>query len=488
MQSTFKVNSTRRSLEFISLISVLLCLQAWRVTNIAPLPESIWDNIYLWDWARSFSYGDFSGFLNDSHHQSRWGVWLPAAVLIDVFSDHILVYYLTTIVPSTLAIAIFTYLIYREVGLLAGLVFLCLWFFDALLFRATFQLLPSGQGLLPIALLFWICLDIVKNGECTIRSVLFAALVTFWLYGTKETHLAFLPAVAWIVFRFGSRNLLLIFFGILLAGYALETVFFNYISEEYSWLGRVYHLINDGQHIKIMTENARYVGQQTRFFDSGLTMRWVSTSGITPVVIFLSYFLAAQTLLNSQFDQQEYLAGSLKVASIFVISFLIFTTFFVVSLSPLRLGHTNVPRYATLLLPFCYFLIIGYAATVVRRQQNSQKKVGRWKAVFTFLVMVPFLVAPAIDRYLNYKARNIFQVSKNYAKWGGLLKKYECVRSTNLAILSNSLDMIPMSSRDPRIHRMATEEELITKVENVKARILFRKLYQRATEHTQLRH
>ena len=252
------------------LLAALLYMQYWRATNIAPLPESIWDNVYVWDWARWFSMGDFSSFRTDSHHLMRWGIWLPTAVFIEFFDDEILTYYLATLVPSTLAIAIFVFLAQREISFWAAVALLALWFFDALLLRASFQLLPSGHGLLPLALIVWFLVHIGKSGaEWTLGRITVMALLCFWLYGTKETHLAFLPGILWLVFAKSGWRPILWFMGLFIGLYAFETLAFKIIHGEFSWGGRIVHLMDGGQHINIMTGDKNYVAQQTRFLIAG---------------------------------------------------------------------------------------------------------------------------------------------------------------------------------------------------------------------------
>ncbi|MEM7359165.1 MAG: hypothetical protein AAF431_08710 [Pseudomonadota bacterium] len=435
----------------------VVALQFLRMTHLAPPPEYIWDNVYLWDWARNFSHGDFSNFVVDSHHQLRWGNWAFAAVLIQLFGDEVIFYYLATLIPSTVAILIFCYIAWRNIGTTAAVLFIIFWFFDALLFRATFQLLPSGAGLLPLSLLLLLCHQLVIRESASLVWQVCTAVVIFWLYGTKETHLAFVPAVFWLIYRTVGIRPMLFILACLAIGYLLETLMFSLIHPDFSWLGRIHAVADGGQHVMLMTEQEKYVGQQTRYFDSGITMRWVATSGVTPIVVFIGFICAllAQSTLNQSgtddvLHRQQVL---IRILAAMVFSFVFFTTFFVVSVNPIRLGHPLVPRYATLLMPIIYLLVIAYL-TNQTRSANLATRLG-------FLAVIPFFIAPSIDRYAGYIPRNVFEISEGYNEFSQIMLERECIRAKQPSIVLNQLDMIPEKYRNVRIQRMAANDELM---------------------------
>jgi hypothetical protein len=444
---------TKQSVFLFVLIGAFVVLQYFRVMHLAPPVEYIWDNVFLWEWARYFSFGHFDTFDSTSHHLMRWGNWIVPAVLIQFFSDQIYIYYLSTILPSTLAIGIFVVLAHRYLGFFAAIVFLIFWFFDALLFRATFQLLPSGQGLLPLAVLFAYTLFLINLDKLKLSHVVISAALAFWLYGTKETHLAFFPGFLWLIYsRFGWKPVLHIC-AIFFAGYILETIFFSFISDDFPILGRAYALVSGGQHVLIMLENTNYVAQQTRYFDSGITMRWARTSGMTPVVIFVGYLLAIFALMASK-DSSPRVTGKFqsfeKTLCIFVLSFLFFSTFFIISINPIRLGHGLVPRYSTLVLPLCYLIMIAFCS------RQLLDKPLRYK--FAILMVVPFFIAPSIDRYRQYQERDIFMISKAYDDYAVQMHDYDCARAKHQSIVMNQLDMMPWDKRNERSMELALQK------------------------------
>jgi len=438
---------------FLALLFVVIALQFFRINYLAPAPEYIWDNIYLWDSARSFSHGNFSNFVIDSHHQLRWGNWGFAAILIKLFSDEIVIYYMSTIIPSTLAILIFTYLAWREIGWFAALAFIVLWFFDALLFRATFQLLPSGAALLPLAVLTLLCVEVKRRQQVTLALQTLVAVAIFWLYGTKETHLAYLPGVLWLLYTVGGVRPI-VFISVTFAfGYIAETILFFSINSNFSWLGRLHAVMSGGQHVQLMTEEARYIAQQTRFFDSGITMRWVSTSGVTPLAIFFGYIFALLSLGGK--EHMPPMARDTKVQdgrlflnvlAVLVLSFLVCNTFFVLQLNPIRLGQPLVPRYATTLMPLVYLIIVAFLS------QQSRK--STWLVKVALFATIPFFVAPAIDRYTKYRTLSIFRISNDYHEFSRNLSEYQCVRAKQRVILRNQLDLVLQEYRTPAVQEL----------------------------------
>ncbi len=440
-------------------LSLFAVLQWYKLFYMAPNPENIWDNVYLWDWARHLSEGKVGIFVDSSHHLMRWGDWTIPTLFIWLTSDSVLTYFLSTVIPSSLGLMIFTWLAYRYVGFTAAIVFVILCFYDALLFRATFQLLPSGQGLLPIAILAALALWLNQQAQMSLILVLLTSCVLFWLYGTKETHLAFAPGFLWLIYQRFSLKPVLQIAGFFAAFYVLETLAFIVISPSFPWLGRVYSLLNGGQHITIMLENAHYVAEQTRYFDSGITMRWARTSGMTPLVIFAAFLVTVFIFADEKSGQSAptKLLEFNRVFAVLFFSFIVFSTFFVISVNPIRLGHGLVPRYATLALPIAYLLVIAYGA---------RKVSGRpIRYAITLLAMLPFFLAPAIDRFGGYPKVDIVSVSKKYDSFAMQLSGHDCVRARQRSILMNELDLVPVQFRDERLAAMITDDTLVVREE-----------------------
>lgn len=422
---------------------LFLAAQYYKLRTLAPPPEYIWDNVYLWDWARNFSLGNFEPFVADSHHQMRWANWGFAAVLIQLFSDEVIFYYLSTAIPTIIAGLIFIYYAWRHIGTWQAALLAVLWFYDSELFRATFQLLPTSQSLLPIAILLLLLTKVVRTKQINTSMSLIISLSVFWLYGVKETYLAFAPAIAWFMWQIGGFKSLRILVLVMISGYIAETVFFRIISSDFSLYGRLYALMNGGQHVTIMLENAHYVGEQTRYFDSGITMRWIAAVGVSSVTYFGAFMFAVLVMAQRQRDRAAGIRDSQyspqEVLTLFLLSFMFFTTFFVISVSPIRLGHGIVSRYLAISLPFCYLIILSFMTDQLKGTSLPYKLVA--------MCVIPFLIAPAINRFATYPELSITKISRSYALFGEEFKKYDCVRGRHKSIVRNHIEMIPLAYR-----------------------------------------
>ena len=449
-----KYNLVGESGEHSKVWFAVVCLtflgaQVAKSIYLAPPPEYIWDNIYLWDWARNVSYGNFAPFVKESHHMLRWADWLFAAVLIDFFGDEVFIYYISSLIPSTTAALVFAYVLWRVAGSGWTLVFLILWLFDQELNRATFQLLPNSQALLPISLLLLCTANLARQGQMTRTYLLLISALIFWVYGAKETYLAFAPAVVYVVWQVGGLRSVARVLGLLALAYCFETLFFKLIDPEFSIFGRVHAVISGSLHIDLMFENPSLVRSQTRYFDSGITMRWMSAVG-TGAVVFFAAFVLAVLNIEEKGDTNNRKTADIRVLSMMLLSFMIVTTLFVISFSPLRLGQPLVGRYVAMALPFSYMVI---AVALFRRLVDASLF---YKGAV--LCALPFFLAPSINRTLDYTNLSIVELSKRYNVFAGTLNDVECVRGHSQMIVSNQLDFTPYNLRSERVKTMLLEK------------------------------
>jgi len=455
---------------FTLIVAVYLWGQWYKLFYLAPPPANIWDNVVLWDWARSFMMGDFSVFENDSHHRLRWANWAFPALLIQVFSDDVLNYYLSSAIPTILASLVFAYFVFRYIGVWQTALFLILWYYDSELFFATFQLMPTSQSLLPISILLMLFTHTVTKGEAgatntstpvgttskisTPMAVAMSVCI-FWLYGVKETYMAFLPAVMWLMWKIGGSQPLKVLGVVFVVGYILETLFFNWISDGFPALGRIYAVANQGSHVKIMLGDPRYVAQQTRFFDSGITMRWAVAVGMSSIAYYTAFLFALLTMAQ----RQKIPTNTYKpehIIAVFLLSFMLFTTIFILPVYPIRLGHGLVSRYLAIGLPFSYIIGLWYLT-----EQIKDNKL--WLKLAASLIVL-FYVAPAINRFAEYPRSSIAKEALFYRDLGNVINQYDCFRARSLPILSNELTLVPFKFKEPQIHALtrtkdATAEE-----------------------------
>ena len=437
---------------FALIVAVYLWGQWYKVYFLAPPPANIWDNVVLWDWARGFVMGDFTAFENDSHHRLRWANWAFAAFIIQVFSDDVVNYFLSSIIPTLLASLIFAFFVFKYIGAWQTILFLILWYYDSELFFATFQLMPTGQSLLPIGLLLLLFTHAATNKNMSTVVSVCISLCVFWLYGVKETYLAFLPAFIWLMWKIEGRRPLQILGLVFAVGYLLETLFFSWISDGFPILGRIYAIANQGSHVQIMLSDPNYVAQQTRYFDSGITMRWATATGMSSTVYYASFLFALITV--AQHKQTS--AGGIKpeyVVATFLLSFMALTTFFIFPVYPIRLGHGLVSRYLGICLPFCYIISLWF----VTKQIEGNKL---WIKVAASSIVL-FYIAPAINRFADYERSSIEKEAIYYRNVGKVINYHDCFRARSLMILSNQLNLVPFKFRDERINAMMKTKESI---------------------------
>lgn len=429
--------------QWVLVVVFFMCLQWHKAAHLAPAPEYIWDNVYLWDWARSIVYGKWEDFAAHRHHNLRWGNWGFATFLIAAFSDDVIFYYLSTLIPSTLAGLTFSYIAWRYIGFFPALVFCLCWYFDRELFRATFSLLPTGAGLLPTAICLLLLMRIIDKGHLSTAMAVSVSLVCFWIYGAKEPFLAFVPGVLFVLWRYGGWRSLAIFSAVCASGYVIETAFFRSISTDFSLLGRVWMLIHNGHHIGLMFENAGLVAQQTRYPDAGLTLRWITPLGTTMILFFPAFIFGLLAMANQSSSDGQKVYRPHHAIALMLLSFIAFTSFFIISISPLRLGQPLVSRYVAICIPFAYLMILWFC--------KHHFSATQWRFKIALGMMLPFFFSHSYHRMAAYPDASISQHARAYENYGEILDNYDCIQSKELSIARNRLDLIPLESRTEKV-------------------------------------
>ena len=276
------------------------------------------------------------------------------------------------------------------------------------------------------------------------------SLSCFWIYGTKETYLAFVPGVLFILHRYGGWRAIGIFMAICSVGYVIETVFYSFISDDFSKLGRVWMLIHNGHHLNLMFNNPEVVANQTKYFDSGLTLRWITPLGLTMILFFPAYLFAllCQSEQPTIDSKKHYLPQ--HAISLMLLSFFVFTTFFISSLSPLRLGQPLMSRYVAINIPLAYLMILWFL--------SSQFQAKSWKIKLAAVAMLPFFLSHSLHRHLGYADVSILNHSHYYNSLAKQLEEHDCAKSKTLSIVRNRLDLIPFKHRSDKLSAMINQE------------------------------
>ncbi|WP_319544499.1 hypothetical protein [Ruegeria conchae] len=369
---------------YFLLISLFLAFQLLKLIYFLPPPEIGGDAARKWFLAKDLSEGSLEVFRANehaSHHFFRWGTWLFPLALIWSFGDSVAFYYLSTFIPATLAASIFLNLYYRHFGLKVASALAILWALDPQLNRALFQLLPTGAALLPLALIalgFQRFIDekLTKRGL-----VLWLSPCLFWLYGAKETNVFFAPGLFIAVWVLAGPRSAFKLTAICLIFYVIEAIALSALQGQIMVGGRLLELLMGGSnHLKIMFESSSHVQQQETLWDAGIISRWYRVLAVH-VPVYIPSILAFVAIVISGFVSPfSNSTGRVAFAiALTALSFVVLTSFFIVSFDPLRLGQPLRPRYVAILLPFSAFALVYVA---------REMRVGRVLRDLRFLVLI----------------------------------------------------------------------------------------------------
>ncbi len=423
---------------------VFVCLQLVRVTEFSPTVELYGDAVTKWFLAISNSENGLIDYAN--HHHLRWGSWAIPHIFSNIFSDDLYIYFLSTVIPSTLAGVIFILIASFAIGPIAASLLTFIWMIDPQIYRATFQLLPTGQGLLPLAAVCGYVYFMVKQDTVRTFDIVVLSVLLFWMYGVKETNLFFVPAV--IVFLWqnlgirGSTMLCAMLFGL----YIIESLFFYIVTDGQLVLGRVYELIlGDHAHLNQMTSN-RITNQLAKYYDGGWSFRFYAASKFHVAVYFLSALVSLVVISRTPLPGTKNKIGAEdKIALIYAylfLSFFILVSIFIVKLDPLVLGQPLRSRYLAILLPLAYLILLFFVQEQLVRSNFVVKLVA-------ILALWMFLAEPLQWSINNYKKNNrsIYAEDRYYANLGIEIEKADCLISKNKKHLIFKSALVPENHR-----------------------------------------
>lgn len=348
---------------FLSVAAVFAVFQVAKFFFWVPDVEVGGDAAQKWFLAKDIANGSVDVFRSTdfiNHHFLRWATWVFPAFAVLIFGDELWVYYASTAIPSFAASLVFIWLSFRIFGGKVAVLFAFLWFFDPQMNRATFQLLPTGAGLLPLALLILCFEQHVSKTMSHTRFVLYVSLLLFWLYGAKETNIFFAPGVffaTWVLVHFRAACAVVF---VCVSLYVLEAVVLGAMLGDSMPGGRMLALMSgEAKHITTMFEGQRIVAEQEDIWDSGILSRWYTVSPIhvavyIPSIILFVYFTIRYLILKPADPIKQLLLN----VCILALSFVLLTSFFFVSLDPIRLGQPIRPRYIAILLPLSLIVLV----------------------------------------------------------------------------------------------------------------------------------
>jgi len=269
------------------------------------------------------------------------------------------VYFLSSAMPAVLGALVMLYVFYRKFGVMAALGFAIIWIFDKELSRATFQLSPTGAGLLPLSLIVLLFVSYSERRLSDLAFTTYFVLLLFWMYGAKETNVFFVPgALVVIGYLAGWRKL--VYALAMGAGlYVLETAAFMTISGNIGFGGRLGELVGPkAVHLSMMFDVERLIAEQESYWDAGILSRWYRIREFHLLVylasIALFFGLFFKGLRRKPVEADARMAFMVAVIGA---SFVFFSSFFIVSLDPVRMGQPVRDRYVAILLPLSFFII-----------------------------------------------------------------------------------------------------------------------------------
>ena len=348
---------------FFGLLGLCLAAIAAKTLFLAPLPEFGGDAAQKWFLAKDLAQGSLDVFRAQdviNHHYLRWGTWVLPVALISGFGDTVVLYFLSTALPAALAAGIFLQVFYRQFGFIVAALIAVIWFFDPQINRASFQLLPTGASLLPLALMVWMIQRFLEGRLSDRALMLWMAALLFWLYGAKETNIFFAPGVFFAVWALLGMRFAFGLTAICLGLYAIEAVILSAMVGEALWGGRLLALVSgDAKHLAGMLEQQHLIAEQEALWDAGILSRWYSVFYIH-IPIYIPSILAFGGVILAYLRKrpEEPTAWLAFALSLIALSFVLLTSFFILSLDPVRLGQPIRSRYIAILLPLSAFILI----------------------------------------------------------------------------------------------------------------------------------
>ena len=169
------------------------------------------------------------------------------------------------------------------------------------------------------------------------------------------------------------------------------------------------------------------------------------------LLYFTSFLFSLFILSDSNRKENYYGAWSaLRVTSLLLISFMVFTTFFIISIDPLWVGQPFVSRFLAISLPLSYIIILGFIACYMKSKPRL------W--LIAPLIIIPFYLSPSINKYIRFskQGNSIGERAACYRTFAKRLEEADCLRSrTNkkYKMLKYVPQLIPRKYKTPNVDK-----------------------------------
>ena len=369
------------------------------------------------------------------HQHWRWGSYIIYKIFLLFFDQNFITITSTSLVLFLLSALLFTYCVHINLGLFFSLIFTIFWITSKSLNYEIFSFSVVNQSLLPLAVLMF-CMQRIKQNDLNLLNAIIISVVFFWLYSIKETNVFFFPLLFFFNNIRHNLNFVLKIILICLFFYFLETVFFNFLTDEQIFFGRIFSLLSDKSPVFNEMADMEYAKMHGVNFNLEkfflIFYRWYSAREWDTTIFYFSFIFSIVFLLNRE---SYYLSkNNFKILnSLLVLSFFLFTTFFIISLFPPILGQPLNTRYLTVLLPFSYISIIIFIKIFINQSSYKLLSIILLSIVLTTFLSRPIFSLLTIDENFHYlsftrhKGNSVFDRYNQYNKLYNSLNKYDCL-------------------------------------------------------------
>tara|TARA_Y100000389_G_scaffold129678_1_gene127144 strand:- start:306 stop:1733 length:1428 start_codon:yes stop_codon:yes gene_type:complete len=422
---------------FFYLFIFIILIICFKLLYYVPDIENGGDAVKYYKIGIEVSNYNFSNFL-DHHFYLRWGVWVNSLISNILLPNNILSYYLSNLIPFWIGITIFSKILFRETGLISSIFFLLILSSDPDLTRASYQLLPMGSAILPLALLTNSTIkNFKKLHDISNLKILYISFLCYWLFSIRETFLLFILIYLIFFIKLKLLKKLNMFILSFFLFYIVETIIFKLMYSDFSLLGKLYFFLNDSNELsKVWFEKTNL----SEFIDNGLFSRWYKGSllGSQSVIFFISFILSILEIFKKK-NLNDMISIS-KILSYFILLFFILNTLFVVSLNPLMPGLPHDSRFVAPIIPLCLMLIIIYV------NKNLDVK-NLFSLIFFIFLLFNFISINIYKQLWNYKYYEFKYSSLNkkinfYNNFSNILKNNNCIMSEFSKRLTYHLEIL----------------------------------------------
>lgn len=320
------------------------------------------------NWQRSTRLSTVGGELGVTHHAMRWWGTFLGVLSVELFGESMFVYYLSPMFSMVVFLVAFSFIIERHFGPGFVALFLLFYITSPALYRQTFHALPTAYGVSVVggaAVAYYYFLK-------TERMVWFVTVVVclFAFYGTKVTNLFFMPGFGLVLLAQRRWRYVGVLVGGFIALYGVETLVISGLNGWSLPFGRIQALLFRGYAV----DEVLMFDYPTDNIPLLLLMRWVYAHPLSLKFYYAFLLLAPVAVWWAYMDHRAGRGNRIDAHPIAFaamgMSFAFFTTFFVISLDPFRLGQPIMTRYLMILLIFAVYTLMWLAHKVRLRYQN----------------------------------------------------------------------------------------------------------------------